>query len=102
MEHERRRRVIEESKYLGGDIAHTHLVKGLDYALLEKVRSEIAIKSAHGQHDAASGSKKDDSKPEGEGAAPDLITSANAHFYLLLLFIVCIADDYMVDDDDVL
>ncbi|KAF1741180.1 hypothetical protein MXB_3415 [Myxobolus squamalis] len=25
------------SKYLGGDFEHTHLVKGLDYALLEKV-----------------------------------------------------------------
>lgn len=33
---------VEESKYLGGDIEHTHLVKGLDYALLEKARSEIA------------------------------------------------------------
>ena len=28
----------EESKFLGGDIAHTHLVKGLDFALLQKVR----------------------------------------------------------------
>ena len=34
---ERRKQVIEESKYLGGDMEHTHLVKGLDYALLEKV-----------------------------------------------------------------
>ncbi|KAK9274817.1 hypothetical protein L1049_022069 [Liquidambar formosana] len=32
---------IENSKYLGGDVEHTHLVKGLDYALLVKVRSEI-------------------------------------------------------------
>lgn len=32
---------IERSKYLGGDVEHTHLVKGLDYALLHKVRSEI-------------------------------------------------------------
>lgn len=24
-----------------GDVEHTHLVKGLDYALLHKVRSEI-------------------------------------------------------------
>ncbi|VVD05313.1 unnamed protein product [Leptidea sinapis] len=31
----------DESKYLGGDMEHTHLVKGLDYALLQKVRSEI-------------------------------------------------------------
>ncbi|CAI4231417.1 unnamed protein product [Auanema sp. JU1783] len=37
-----RKQAIEESKYLGGDMDHTHLVKGLDYALLNKVRSEIA------------------------------------------------------------
>ncbi len=29
----------EESKFLGGDVAHTHLVKGLDFALLQKVRA---------------------------------------------------------------
>lgn len=34
---ERRKQVIQESKYLGGDMEHTHLVKGLDFALLEKV-----------------------------------------------------------------
>ena len=28
-------------KFLGGDEAHTHLVKGLDYALLERARSEL-------------------------------------------------------------
>ena len=33
--------MIQESKYLGGDMEHTHLVKGLDFALLQKVRSEI-------------------------------------------------------------
>ncbi|XP_074649782.1 protein Red-like [Tubulanus polymorphus] len=41
---ERRKKVIQESKYLGGDMEHTHLVKGLDYALLDKVRAEINIK----------------------------------------------------------
>ncbi|CAG0913512.1 unnamed protein product [Notodromas monacha] len=41
---ERRRQMIQESKFLGGDMEHTHLVKGLDYALLQKVRSEIEIK----------------------------------------------------------
>ncbi|KAK9880666.1 hypothetical protein WA026_011903 [Henosepilachna vigintioctopunctata] len=41
---ERRRRMIQESKFLGGDMEHTHLVKGLDYALLQKVRSEIQHK----------------------------------------------------------
>ena len=39
---ERRRQMIQQSKFLGGDMEHTHLVKGLDYALLHKVRSEIA------------------------------------------------------------
>lgn len=39
-EEERRRQQIEESKYLGGDLEHTHLVKGLDYALLEKVKND--------------------------------------------------------------
>ncbi|XP_014205633.1 protein Red [Copidosoma floridanum] len=38
---ERRRQMIQQSKFLGGDMEHTHLVKGLDYALLQKVRSEI-------------------------------------------------------------
>lgn len=28
---------VEETKFLGGTIDHTHLVRGLDYALLEKV-----------------------------------------------------------------
>ncbi|XP_042910919.1 protein Red [Parasteatoda tepidariorum] len=41
---ERRRQMIQESKFLGGDMEHTHLVKGLDYALLQKVRSEITYK----------------------------------------------------------
>uniref|UniRef100_A0A0A9Z548 Protein Red n=1 Tax=Lygus hesperus TaxID=30085 RepID=A0A0A9Z548_LYGHE len=41
---ERRRQMIQESKFLGGDMEHTHLVKGLDYALLQKVRSEITVK----------------------------------------------------------
>ena len=33
----RRKQQIDESKFLGGDLEHTHLVKGLDYALLQKV-----------------------------------------------------------------
>ncbi|XP_010472675.1 PREDICTED: suppressor of mec-8 and unc-52 protein homolog 2 [Camelina sativa] len=41
---------IENSKYLGGDVEHTHLVKGLDYALLNKVRSEI-VKKPDGEDD---------------------------------------------------
>lgn len=41
---ERRRQMIKESKFLGGDMEHTHLVKGLDCALLQKVRNEIQEK----------------------------------------------------------
>ncbi|SAM01584.1 hypothetical protein [Absidia glauca] len=33
--------VYEQSKYLGGDIQHTHLVKGLDFTLLNKVRRQM-------------------------------------------------------------
>ena len=31
----------EWTKYLGGDLQHTHLVKGLDYALLQKARKDL-------------------------------------------------------------
>eukprot|EP00668_Euglena_longa_P046449 GGOE01062134.1.p1 GENE.GGOE01062134.1~~GGOE01062134.1.p1 ORF type:complete len:608 (+),score=200.43 GGOE01062134.1:161-1984(+) len=37
------REQIEKSKYLGGDVKHTHLVRGLDFALLQKVRQEIVM-----------------------------------------------------------
>jgi hypothetical protein len=32
----------EQTKYLGGDLEHTHLVKGLDYSLLAKTRQQLA------------------------------------------------------------
>ena len=35
---------IEESKYLGGDMEHTHLVKRIRFALLRKVRAEMKEK----------------------------------------------------------
>ncbi|KAJ3076186.1 hypothetical protein HDU98_005070 [Podochytrium sp. JEL0797] len=31
----------EQSKFLGGDVEHTHLVKGLDFVLLKKLKSEL-------------------------------------------------------------
>lgn len=31
---------VEQSKYLGGDFEHTHLVKGLDFALLSQLKRE--------------------------------------------------------------
>lgn len=52
---------IEKSKYLGGDVEHTHLVKGLDYALLNKVRSEIDKKPDAGDDaDGKSRASKED------------------------------------------
>ncbi|CAN6463670.1 unnamed protein product [Victoria cruziana] len=52
---------IENSKYLGGDVEHTHLVKGLDYALLHKVRSEIDKKpEVASEEDGKSRSSKED------------------------------------------
>ena len=36
---------MEESKYLGGDASHTHLVKGLDFALLSKVARRVVVRT---------------------------------------------------------
>lgn len=60
---ERRERAIEASKYLGGDIQRTHLVKGLDYALLQKSREDAA-------RQAGGGAKND--KQGGDGSATDV------------------------------
>eukprot|EP01047_Picozoa_sp_COSAG01_P080267 COSAG01_NODE_15536_length_1326_cov_1.149959_1_plen_207_part_10 len=42
---------MEASKFLGGDLEHTHLVKGLDFALLKKVRSDIDQEKAQKQEE---------------------------------------------------
>lgn len=42
----------EQSQFLGGDLQHTHLVKGLDYALLRKIRQE-----EEEEEEAATGAK---------------------------------------------
>ena len=44
---ERRRQAIQESKFLGGDMEHTHLVKGLDFALLQKVLLHVTLVLYH-------------------------------------------------------
>ncbi|KAL6594392.1 hypothetical protein LY90DRAFT_699879 [Neocallimastix californiae] len=41
----------EQSKYLGGDEKHTHLVKGLDYAFLQKVRKDLEMKKMQEKKD---------------------------------------------------
>ena len=48
----------EHSKYLGGDLKHTHLVKGLDFALLKKVRDEMRDKLTDSKGSGNSGKKK--------------------------------------------
>lgn len=63
---ERRKQMIQESKYLGGDMEHTHLVKGLDYALLDKVRAEINTKEKEDedQMETAFSQTKEEEDPE--------------------------------------
>merc|ERR1712072_1233746 len=61
---ERRRQMIQESKYLGGDMEHTHLVKGLDFALLQKVRSEIINIERVGEIADMSKEKEDEVPPQ--------------------------------------
>ena len=49
----------EYSKFLGGDVEHTHLVKGLDYALLHKVqRDAVAANAAAGAPQSDAGAPK--------------------------------------------
>lgn len=62
---ERRKQMIQESKFLGGDMEHTHLVKGLDYALLQKVRSEITLKETVETETTDGGEGGDGSGDEG-------------------------------------
>ncbi|EDQ85476.1 uncharacterized protein MONBRDRAFT_34240 [Monosiga brevicollis MX1] len=52
--------MIEQSKYLGGDMEHTHLVKGLDYALLQKNREEAAKTQSQTGEAAEDGTNPDD------------------------------------------
>ena len=78
---------IAQSKYLGGDIEHTHLVKGLDYALLQKSRAEQSAVREKAEREkrererqleaksAKAAPAADPKRPrhaKGEGAAPKL------------------------------
>lgn len=80
-EAERHRRQIEESKYLGGDVEHTHLVKGLDFALLEKVKNDqkLAEKLAQDSNNEDKGIFGDpDSDSEEEVFRNEAILAATA------------------------
>lgn len=60
-----RARAVAESKFLGGDVSRTHLVKGLDFALLRKVRDDIADAKAM----RAEANERTEGTHEGKGAA---------------------------------
>jgi len=59
---------VDQSKYLGGDLEHTHLVKGLDFALLSKVRGELTKqqKADEAQQQRAERKKQQQKKREFE------------------------------------
>lgn len=59
-----RKQAILESKYLGGDLEHTHLVKGLDYSLLNKVRSEMTAEDDDDDEELEALETKASSKPD--------------------------------------
>lgn len=66
---ERRKQMIQESKFLGGDMEHTHLVKGLDYALLQKVRAEIHTKDKEPRENEMDDDDDDDQEEDEEEKA---------------------------------
>eukprot|EP00039_Didymoeca_costata_P011688 m.165260 g.165260 ORF g.165260 m.165260 type:complete len:507 (-) comp15256_c1_seq1:56-1576(-) len=61
---DKQKQEIEKSKYLGGDIKHTHLVKGLDFALLEKERARLAAEENEEQ------SEEEEMEEEESGLKP--------------------------------
>ena len=79
---ERRRQMIHESKYLGGDMDHTHLVKGLDFALLQKVRSEIETREEAAAEESGDDEDKEeeeeDDKEEGPGGSKPVFGNRKA------------------------
>eukprot|EP01134_Creolimax_fragrantissima_P007701 CFRG7701T1 len=73
-----RKAEIERTRYLGGDVEHTHLVKGLDYALLQKVKADMMNKSGDGdntgvEEDSEEGERGIKSKNVGKGLDGDSI-----------------------------
>ena len=65
---DRRKQTIQESKFLGGDMEHTHLVKGLDFALLQKMREEMArTDQVEGKIQKSEAQKNEEAKNAEEG-----------------------------------
>ncbi|KAJ3331749.1 hypothetical protein HDU76_002305 [Blyttiomyces sp. JEL0837] len=68
--------LYEQSKYLGGDVQHTHLVKGLDFALLKKVRKEMEEKGESTEAMEMEPSEKQDTIRIRSKAAEDIYNLA--------------------------
>ncbi|XP_065186504.1 protein Red-like isoform X2 [Sycon ciliatum] len=67
---EQRRQAMQESKFLGGDMEHTHLVKGLDYALLQKVRSDMTVQPMPAEMDTQAPVESSRQSAPAQAAAP--------------------------------
>uniref|UniRef100_A0A8C5MAJ8 IK cytokine n=1 Tax=Leptobrachium leishanense TaxID=445787 RepID=A0A8C5MAJ8_9ANUR len=80
---EKRRQLIQESKFLGGDMEHTHLVKGLDFALLQKVRAEIANKERE-EEDVIEKPQKETKKDEDPEHKIEFKTRLGRNVYRML------------------
>ncbi|XP_063784847.1 protein Red [Pseudophryne corroboree] len=80
---EKRRQLIQESKFLGGDMEHTHLVKGLDFALLQKVRAEIASKEKE-EEDIIEKPQKETKKDEDPEIKIEFKTRLGRNVYRML------------------
>ncbi|KAM8974498.1 protein Red isoform 2-T2 [Pelodytes ibericus] len=80
---EKRRQLIQESKFLGGDMEHTHLVKGLDFALLQKVRAEITNKEKE-EEDLMEKPQKETKKDEDPEIKIEFKTRLGRNVYRML------------------
>uniref|UniRef100_A0A4W4FTV2 IK cytokine n=1 Tax=Electrophorus electricus TaxID=8005 RepID=A0A4W4FTV2_ELEEL len=80
---EKRRQLIQESKFLGGDMEHTHLVKGLDFALLQKVRAEITSKERE-EEDMMEKAQKEVKKDEDPEQKIEFKTRLGRNVYRIL------------------
>lgn len=75
----------EQSKFMGGDIEHTHLVKGLDFALASKVRQQLLQQEAEQSSDQDE-SAGEEEEEEQEGKHELKIITAMGHRLHKLLF----------------
>ncbi len=66
----------EQSKFLGGDVEHTFLVKGLDYALLQKVRRDAEMKAKEIKEKEEATAAETASKKRGQNEEVESLSSS--------------------------